>query len=236
MSNMVDDAVIGQNSARLRGAMSQKALAERMKDRGWKWVQSTVASVEKGERPLRLREAADLASILGCSIEDLMNPPAAVADLQAIRDSDQEVSAAFFDAGRVMVAYLEAYSALDSAVRDSPLTDASTVIEAAQSTLGYCTPYNVISNAVQNVVAMGPAQWSPDEWISRFGGIDSITAQMTGIKEIENWREMPRPVYGDTAGSETNAPAEFYLQMTEDGKLLSVQEIKPGQQQHQDVK
>lgn len=233
---MVNDDVIGQNLAKLRGSMSQKDLAARMKEREWKWVQSTVASVEKGERPLRLREAADLASILGCAIEDLMNPPSAVADLQAIRDSDQEVSAAFIDACRVMVTYIEAYSALDSAIRDSPIMEASSVTESARATLGYCTPYTVISNAVHHVVTTGPAQWAPEKWISEFGGIDSITAQMTGIKEIRNWRDVPRPIYGETSESAGSEPAGFYLVMSADGTVLSVTKKSSDKRQPQDVK
>lgn len=54
--------------ASLRGARSQKVLAEQMRDRGWSWAQATVSSVEKGERPLRLTEAEDLADLLGVPI------------------------------------------------------------------------------------------------------------------------------------------------------------------------
>jgi transcriptional regulator with XRE-family HTH domain len=61
----VSDELIGRNLARMRGDMSQKELAARMKERGWKWSQATVWSVEKGERPLRLAEAEDIKAILG---------------------------------------------------------------------------------------------------------------------------------------------------------------------------
>jgi hypothetical protein len=44
--------------------MSQQALADAMKRKGWKWSQATVWSIEKGERPLRLIEAVDLVEIL----------------------------------------------------------------------------------------------------------------------------------------------------------------------------
>lgn len=60
----VSDEQIGRNLTRARGEMSQKELADRMREYGWKWSQATVWSVEKGERPLRLAEAEDLASIL----------------------------------------------------------------------------------------------------------------------------------------------------------------------------
>ncbi len=55
--------------------MSQKELAERMRDLGWKWSQSTVWSIEKGERPLRLAEAQDLLPIFDLvSIHELIGP------------------------------------------------------------------------------------------------------------------------------------------------------------------
>lgn len=58
------DEQIGKNLARLRGDVSQKDLAARMKQLGWKWSQATVWTIETGERPLRLAEADDLANIL----------------------------------------------------------------------------------------------------------------------------------------------------------------------------
>lgn len=57
------DEQIGRNLAQLRGEMSQKELAAEMRRRGWKWSQATVWSIEKGERPLRLTEAQEVAAI-----------------------------------------------------------------------------------------------------------------------------------------------------------------------------
>ncbi|WP_137652729.1 helix-turn-helix transcriptional regulator [Bifidobacterium moukalabense] len=65
------DAKIGENLLHLRGAMSQDALAEKMRSRGHKWSKATVWSVEKGERPLKLSEAMDLCSILSTGPHDL---------------------------------------------------------------------------------------------------------------------------------------------------------------------
>ena len=61
---LTTDEQIGRNLSRFRGEMSQKDLAEKMRSMGWKWSQATVWSVEKGERPLRLAEAASLSEIL----------------------------------------------------------------------------------------------------------------------------------------------------------------------------
>lgn len=61
---MQQDELIGRNVALYRGDKSQKAVADAMRARGWKWSQATVWSIEKGERPLRLAEADDLGRIL----------------------------------------------------------------------------------------------------------------------------------------------------------------------------
>lgn len=58
---------IGLAIARFRMAreMSQKSLALAMKERGWRWSQPTLASIEQGERPLKLDEADALVELLG---------------------------------------------------------------------------------------------------------------------------------------------------------------------------
>jgi chromosome segregation ATPase len=66
------DSDIGRVVAELRGTRSQHSLAEAMRELGWPWSQATVWSVEKGERPLKLREAVVLASILGTTVETLV--------------------------------------------------------------------------------------------------------------------------------------------------------------------
>lgn len=71
------DELIGGNVARLRGETPQKALAECMRERGHKWSQATVWSVERGDRPLRLTEATSLSEILGVSLGELVYDPGA---------------------------------------------------------------------------------------------------------------------------------------------------------------
>lgn len=66
------DVLIGENLSRFRGEMSQADLAKQMKSLGFKWSQATVWAVEKGERPLRLSEAAELGTILGKPMDALM--------------------------------------------------------------------------------------------------------------------------------------------------------------------
>lgn len=69
------DQRIGAAILTARSATTQQVVADAMRERGHKWSQSTVWSVEKGERPLRLSEANDLAQILGITITDLSSEP-----------------------------------------------------------------------------------------------------------------------------------------------------------------
>ena len=60
----------------MRGDRSQQSVADAMRERGWKWSQATVWSVEKGERPLRLAEAEALAQVLKApTVASLLSSP-----------------------------------------------------------------------------------------------------------------------------------------------------------------
>jgi len=67
--------MIGATVTLLRGAMSQQAVADAMRDKGHRWTQSTVWTVEKGERRLLLSEGAELAAVFDVSVEMLLKPP-----------------------------------------------------------------------------------------------------------------------------------------------------------------
>jgi hypothetical protein len=76
------DERIGRNLVTRRGDRSQKDVADAMRARGWKWSQATVWAIEKGERPLRLAEADDLADVLGDSFHgaySLLRDPDSIA-------------------------------------------------------------------------------------------------------------------------------------------------------------
>jgi transcriptional regulator with XRE-family HTH domain len=84
----ISDEQIGRNLAKFREerGKSQKDLADAMKSAGWKWSQATVWAVEKGDRPLRLAEAEDVASILEMpSIYLTYADKASTAELSASR-------------------------------------------------------------------------------------------------------------------------------------------------------
>lgn len=80
------DDQVGRAVVSARGARSQQEVADLMKNRGWKWSQATVWSVESGRRPLRFLEALDLAEVLGVRVEDL-HTPLPPADQQARHDN-----------------------------------------------------------------------------------------------------------------------------------------------------
>jgi transcriptional regulator with XRE-family HTH domain len=75
----ITDEQIGANVAILRKGKSQKDIAAAMKERGYKWSQATVWSIEKGERPLRLTEALDLAVVLDADMPLIFQEPASTA-------------------------------------------------------------------------------------------------------------------------------------------------------------
>ncbi|WP_419775703.1 helix-turn-helix domain-containing protein [Microbacterium oxydans] len=60
--------------AREAAGMSQMDLAKAMRDRGWKWSQATVWSIERGDRPLRWSEGVDMGALTGFGLEDRHGP------------------------------------------------------------------------------------------------------------------------------------------------------------------
>lgn len=94
------DEQIGRNVQTLRGDMTQKELADAMKARGYKWSQPTVVAIEKGERPLRLTEARDLAEILNSNVLIMTMPEVQlglVQDFRAISAVMEEIESAARD-------------------------------------------------------------------------------------------------------------------------------------------
>lgn len=100
---------IGQAVALLRRGSSQQAVADAMRARGHeKWSQSTVWAVEKGTRPLRLAEAQDLASVLGCQLWELTRTPPEVELLVSL----DKAASAYFTLKQATYDYLVAQNSL----------------------------------------------------------------------------------------------------------------------------
>lgn len=87
---------------KLRGAVSQQELAQRMSERGQDWQQKTVSRVEKGTRDVKLFEAVDLAAVLGVSLDELMSTDesalAAVEERAKVAAAQTKLQVAFYSA------------------------------------------------------------------------------------------------------------------------------------------
>src|SRR4051794_35884755 len=69
------DAMAGENVGVLRrgSGMTQTELAEAVSERGIPFRQQTIVKIEKGQRPLRLREADAIAAALGVDLAALVD-------------------------------------------------------------------------------------------------------------------------------------------------------------------
>jgi hypothetical protein len=105
------DELIGKNVARLRGSRSQKEIADAMRAAGWKWSQTTVWSVETGERPLRMAEAIDLADVFETSVMTLLQDRFNVQVLMSRVEKAFETASA--DLERLMYVQLELAASAD---------------------------------------------------------------------------------------------------------------------------
>lgn len=112
------DRWIGASVVYFRGDASQKALADAMRDRGHKWSQSTVWAVEKGDRPLKLAEAHDVAEVLDATVESLLVPPEDISYWRAIRQVDRRVRETQHELFKAAHAYETQRLALGQAVED----------------------------------------------------------------------------------------------------------------------
>jgi transcriptional regulator with XRE-family HTH domain len=59
---------------------SQQEVADRMRNMGYTWQQSTIGKIEAAQRPLRLNELADLAALFGVPVTDFVTPGATPGD------------------------------------------------------------------------------------------------------------------------------------------------------------
>lgn len=114
------DEQIGSNIVRLRGERSQQWLADNMRQRGWKWAQATVWNVEKGERPLRLAEAEDVADILGVSIDRITQQPDVLDFEEQVRMWVRDIDSAYMRIADLTEELLGQMELLDYTLQDLP--------------------------------------------------------------------------------------------------------------------
>lgn len=65
-------------AAREQAGLSQRQVADQMRERGLPWHQQTVYRLESGEQPVKLREAEHLAAIVGTEASALTRPTGVV--------------------------------------------------------------------------------------------------------------------------------------------------------------
>lgn len=82
----------GQRIRQLRTerGWSQEETARRMRSYGYDYHQTTVAKIEAGQRPFRVRELVDFAALFGMPPEHLIQQPAAGELEQEIRQVRQD--------------------------------------------------------------------------------------------------------------------------------------------------
>lgn len=112
------DKQIGENVAAFRDDMSQKALADAMRDAGYKWSQSTVWAVEQGTRPLKLAEASVLAKILDTSVDFLLSPTQIRGLLQAGEHTARELKDAEEHLDQAVDDYIEKWARVRNMSRE----------------------------------------------------------------------------------------------------------------------
>lgn len=75
-------------AARTAAGVTQKRVADDMTARGFSFIQTTVAKIEYGERPVRIEEAAALAGLFGATLDAALglNPSHAAAACIALAE------------------------------------------------------------------------------------------------------------------------------------------------------
>lgn len=97
------DVLVGKNVRRLRelAGLSQTELAHALTERGTSFHQQTVVKVEKGERPLKFTEAAEIGIVLNADLYALLTPSFAAERLDELRNRT----------GAFVVCYADVYTA-----------------------------------------------------------------------------------------------------------------------------
>lgn len=193
VSSMVDDVGIGKNLARLRGSTTQAELATAMKSRGWKWVQSTVAAVEKGERPLRLREAHDLERILHTRVGELLvanddrdklGELERLGDFAALEFSNvRDAVAAMVEARQEVMRTLDAVRA-----RGDAGPELHTMADRIESDITAASYAAAVRDAVLKVLD-NPHYRPGGLWPPPADAALALTEHVTGLVPSEDWTE-----------------------------------------------
>ncbi|UIN30913.1 hypothetical protein [Microbacterium binotii] len=164
---MADDEQIGRNLVAMRGKSSQKELADWMRQRGFKWSQATVWSVEKGERPLRLSEAEAVSDIYGADVSALLRGTSIVraeAEVKSVTHWHRELHSAFDH-------YRRARLLLAAALDESPETEVGRELRMTAERWIDTTGVDVVLSLMQERL-LTPTELANSEplghWMRRF--------------------------------------------------------------------
>lgn len=135
--------MVGENIASLRRAagLSQEELAAGVEEYGVPMRQQTVVKIEKGQRPLRLREAEHIGFVLGVGIESLLSDKGETWDrttrlVSMTRQVDEILEQVQQDSQEAMRRIAALQEALDSADSDRVKIDQQ-VLNNALTTTGF---------------------------------------------------------------------------------------------------
>ncbi|QSZ49590.1 hypothetical protein [Arthrobacter sp. D5-1] len=179
----VRDEQIGQNIVRLRGERSQQWVADRMREKGWKWAQATVWNVEKGERPLRLAEAEGLADILAISVEQILQAPDVLGHEDQLQIWTRDIESSFLKIADLTEELLGQLELLGYALEDLPDSmDSSNywVDLAVKAQLKTPEQAVVRGRAEREMQARG---LKPVDVIAEFGSVENWFSTSTSSRE-----------------------------------------------------
>lgn len=180
------DEQIGQNVIRLRGNRSQQWVADRMREKGWKWAQATAWNVEKGERPLRLAEAEDLAAILEVSLERILQSPELLGHEEQLQMWTRDIDGSFMKIADLTEELLGQQELLGYALEDLPesLNSSNYWVDLALKAQ-LKTPEKAVLRGRSEREAEARGLKTADI-IAKFGSMEDWFTQLTKASEVED--------------------------------------------------
>lgn len=126
-------------AARERSGLSQEAVAQRMREAGFRFHYQTVGRIEAGSQLARVGEAKALAAIFGLSVDSLTEPPATRREAWQLTGLTRQLPGLRDEAETAARRYHEARNRLTSRVKKARsgagAADLAAEIDAAEKAL-----------------------------------------------------------------------------------------------------
>lgn len=103
-------------AARERASIGQKALARKMAERGYSFIQQTISQIEHGSRRVDLEEAYALADLLGTTVEALRRPTDIALEGMTLMDGAEQLARLREQAAQVARQYGEQHDLVEQLV------------------------------------------------------------------------------------------------------------------------